>query len=108
MHDTRVPRPLEVPPTRAHGARTGRAALAAPKKKMQEGGAHFWGLDTAISRGGGGAPLHTCFGGGGRKSIMLRTCTSCGCLGGVGLGFVSKLLTYFWALVAVSPVVGGL
>ena len=31
---------------------------------MQEGGAHFWGLDTAVSRGGGGAPLHTCFGGG--------------------------------------------
>ena len=58
MHDTRVPRPLEVPPTRAHGARTGRAALAAPKKKMQEGGAHFWGLDTAVSRGGGRTPAH--------------------------------------------------
>ena len=25
---------------------------------MQEGGAHFWGLDTAVSRGGGGA--HPC------------------------------------------------
>ena len=42
----------------AHGARTGRAALAAPKKKMQEGGAHFWGLDTAVSRGGGRTPAH--------------------------------------------------
>ena len=59
MHDTRVPRPLEVPPTRAHRARTGRAALAAPKKNMQEGGAHFWGLDTAVSRGGGGG-AHPC------------------------------------------------
>ena len=58
MHDTRVPRPLEVPPTRAHGARTGRAALAAPKKKMQEGGLTF-GVWTRLFRGGGGrTPAH--------------------------------------------------
>ena len=47
------------------------AALAAPKKNAR-GGRTLWGLDTAVSQGWG-APLHTCFGGGGRKSISWFT-----------------------------------
>ena len=50
------------------------AALAAPKKNAR-GGRTLWGLDTAVSPGWG-APLHTCFGGGGRKSISWLTCTT--------------------------------
>ena len=52
----------------------GRAALAALKKKMQAVGA-LWGSGHAVSRGGGGgAPLHWRFGGGGRKTISRLTC----------------------------------
>ena len=46
-----LPRPLEVPVCPP----VGRAALAAPKKKMQEGGA-LWGSGHGCFAGGGSHP----------------------------------------------------
>ena len=56
MHEMRVlPCPLEVPPTRAR--RLGGA------EEKNAGGGRTIGVWTRLFRGGGGAPLHTCFGG---------------------------------------------
>ena len=55
MHEMRVlPCPLEVPPTRAR--RLGGA------EEKNAGGGRTIGVWTRLFRGGGGAPLHTCFG----------------------------------------------
>ena len=84
MHESGVVRwkrpPLGRTCPRAHRG----AALAAPKKNAR-GGRTLWGLDTAVSPGWG-APLHTCFGGGGRKSISWLTCNQL--LRGVKIGTV--------------------
>jgi len=70
MHD--VCRLLEVPPTRAHVSRTGRGGgrFGGAEKKKMHGGAHFRGLDTAVSRGGGRTLAHL-FRGGGSKNYYL-------------------------------------
>ena len=58
-----LPCPLEVPPTRAR--RLGGA------EEKNAGGGRTIGVWTRLFRGGGGAPLHTCFGGGGSKNYYL-------------------------------------
>ena len=83
MHETRVVR-WKRPPLgrtcRAPGRR-----FSGAEEKCEGGGRTLWGLDTAVSPGWG-APLHTCFGGGGRKSISWLTCNQL--LRGVKIGTV--------------------
>ena len=62
-----LPRPLEVPPTRAR-------RLGGAEEKNARGGGTL-GVWTRLFRGGGVAPLHRRFGGGGRKTISRLTCT---------------------------------
>ena len=94
-----LPCPLEVPPTRAR--RLGGA------EEKNAGGGRTIGVWTRLFRGGGGAPLHTCFGkylltylfrGGGRKNTNRNTPPHPQKLDEIVFGVFERLLECFNAL----------